>query len=462
MRTKLAPILQLHSALAARKKKRTLPHLLLQSLLFTSSSSLAMIPGCSKRALSATTATASNLESPTTTPPKRTFYQRPLPDTCVAFSSAQGQLYFTSAMQTHGLKSFFYLMEQHSTQSEPAYCGIATLTICLNALAVDPRQTWKGPWRWYHEQMLNCCVDLNDIQAKGITLAEFQCLAKCQGVVARVVYANESTVDDFRRAVQEACCIEPGATPSRLERSLVVSYDRRVLLQTGSGHFSPIAAYDQVSDMVLIMDTARFKYGVHWTKLSLLFEAMLPMDQDTGRSRGFVMLETSDDDEQSSTDLPVSILLRSSTKQNSVRRLYKQFLSSSRETEISWEGCVRYWSSDVNDLTGIWKMAVPAEKPAPDEVELSDLIAQVRSLLVDLMPNEPVIVNVEKCCWPNQQRALHLDAKEVAFLVYLASMDENRRIALVASPNATDEAKQQLLAEAQLIQLSIELSDGMG
>jgi hypothetical protein len=23
----------------------------------------------------------------------------------------------------------------------------------LNALAIDPRRTWKGAWRWFHEQV---------------------------------------------------------------------------------------------------------------------------------------------------------------------------------------------------------------------------------------------------------------------------------------------------------------------
>jgi Phytochelatin synthase len=71
---------------------------------------------------------------------------------------------------------------------------------------------------------------------------------------------------------------------------LLASYDRTVLGQTGSGHFSPITAYDPVSDSVLIMDTARFKYGSHWVQLSLLANAMKPIDPDSGRSRGFIVL----------------------------------------------------------------------------------------------------------------------------------------------------------------------------
>lgn len=40
-----------------------------------------------------------------------------------------------------------------STQDEPAFCGLASLAMVLNALAIDPRRTWKGAWRWFHEQV---------------------------------------------------------------------------------------------------------------------------------------------------------------------------------------------------------------------------------------------------------------------------------------------------------------------
>jgi Phytochelatin synthase len=117
------------------------------------------------------TAVSSIPARPPTSPPKTTFYRRSLPDTCVAFSSPQGRKYFASAMRHRGLKSYYHLMEQYTTQSEPAFCGISTLVISLNALAVDPRQIWKGSWRWYEESMLNCCIDLEQAKETGITMA---------------------------------------------------------------------------------------------------------------------------------------------------------------------------------------------------------------------------------------------------------------------------------------------------
>ena len=33
---------------------------------------------------------------------------------------------------------------------------------------------------------------------------------------------------------------------------------------TGSGHYSPVAGYHPGQDLVLILDTARFKYPPYW------------------------------------------------------------------------------------------------------------------------------------------------------------------------------------------------------
>ena len=120
--------------------------------------------------VSTSTATTIPIDAMTRNIPKNTFYRRSLPDTCVAFSSKLGRKYFESAMRHRGLKSYFHLMEQYTTQSEPAFCGISTLVIALNALAVDPRQIWKGSWRWYEESMLNCCIDLEQAKETGITM----------------------------------------------------------------------------------------------------------------------------------------------------------------------------------------------------------------------------------------------------------------------------------------------------
>lgn len=89
-------------------------------------------------------------------------------------------------------------------------------SIVLNALEVDPGKQWKGSWRWYEQevkfhpsssecsrvlstairlilhkssivdQMLDCCRPLDAISKVGITLSEFACLARCNGLRADI------------------------------------------------------------------------------------------------------------------------------------------------------------------------------------------------------------------------------------------------------------------------------------
>jgi len=49
------------------------------------------------------------------------------------------------------------------------------------------------------------------------------------------------------------------SSPPPAKELLIVSYSRKVLGQTGDGHFSPIGGYHKSRDLVLIMDVARFK-----------------------------------------------------------------------------------------------------------------------------------------------------------------------------------------------------------
>jgi Phytochelatin synthase len=36
----------------------------------------------------------------------------------------------------------------------------------------DPRRAWKGPWRWFHEALLDCCAPLQRVAQDGVTLTQ--------------------------------------------------------------------------------------------------------------------------------------------------------------------------------------------------------------------------------------------------------------------------------------------------
>ena len=57
-----------------------------------------------------------------------------------------------------------------------------TLAMCLNALKMNPNWLWKGPWRWYSEELLDCCTPLSVAKTQGIHFTELICLAEYNGV----------------------------------------------------------------------------------------------------------------------------------------------------------------------------------------------------------------------------------------------------------------------------------------
>ena len=154
-------------------------------------------------------------------------------------STSEGRALFKEAIAGGANDIYFPLAEVLNTQAHPAYCGITSLAVVLNALLIDPKRTWKGVWRWWSEEMLDCCTPLEKIQMKGITLGKLNCLAECQGAKSEMVYGTDITLEDFRESIVESC----GSLDSSTTKIIIVSYSRPALNQTGSGHFSPIGAY---------------------------------------------------------------------------------------------------------------------------------------------------------------------------------------------------------------------------
>lgn len=151
---------------------------------------------------------------------------------------------------------------------------------------------------------------------------EFACTAVCSGAKVAVTrlplldLESESEIEahitQFRAIVKQVC--------ASTTQKLVVSYNRGTLLQTGTGHFSPIAGYHQASDQVLIMDVARFKYPPHWVPLKLLVKSMTLLDPSTKLSRGYLIVERSAQH--------ISAVLRVNTN----RSQWRQFADSFRGT----------------------------------------------------------------------------------------------------------------------------------
>jgi len=272
---------------------------------------------------------------------------------------------------------------------------------------------------------------------------------------------------------------------------LIVSYTRQVIGQTGTGHFSPIGAYDEASDHVLVLDTARFKYGPHWIPLQLMFDALLPIDKDTGKSRGYAVLSydgvsTTAEKKEFASHLPLSILFVSKKSKDYIRREYKNFLrheTMGDDTKsITLESVVSFWTKQYTTMNYVWELVEPQLIPV-DSADI-EMVGSLRRLLKSFIGDSPGIIPANMllstrengaspgmCCsngaTPNNN-SLEISPGEVLYVVYLASLPtEVRREIVMRKVNATStdnesklmEVGEQLLAEAALISFAMDSCD---
>ena len=274
-----------------------------------------------------------------------------------------------------------------------------------------------------------------------------------------------------------------------------MSYTRKVLGQTGTGHFSPIGAYDEASDKVLLLDTARFKYGPHWVNVELMFKALEPVDPSTGKSRGYVVLSY-DCVESEYTDccrkvsmehlahLPRSLMFKPKNVSKSVKE-YKQFVQEQRkhsnQGEVDLQSVVSYWTKEYTSDTYVQELVMPQLRPVNmDELEMVESVQKLTETIIKTLDSNLLESNMvtngnscdpatnKECCNASSQklsrRYLQINPIVTLTLVYLASLSKEARDQFAEKTmkdnNECDPTvMEQLVSEVSLISFAIETSD---
>lgn len=181
------------------------------------------------------------------------------------------------------------LAEQFLTQANLAYCGVASIVMVLNSLAVPaPAAEGYGSHRFWTQQNVfeaaaSRTVVAPDVVAReGMTLQQLAGLLTSHGLTATPIHGDTIELDAFRTLLR-------ANLRSPADR-LLVNYHRQTLGQTGGGHISPLAAYHEASDRVLILDVARYRYPSVWVPVEALWRAIRTLDTSSGRSRGLVSI----------------------------------------------------------------------------------------------------------------------------------------------------------------------------
>ena len=189
-----------------------------------------------------------------------------------------------------GLRSQFFAVQPYvESQQNLAFCGPASVAAVLNSMDIPrPQVDTLHPYAFFTQENIFTpgtvrIKSRSQVAKGGMTLGQLAEFLGQLGVKARLFRGDRMDLGQLRSLV-EATLANPAAR-------IIVNYSRTSLGQIGTGHISPLGAYDAPSDSVLLLDVAKFKYPPVWIPLADLWEAMRTTDPDSGQSRGVVVVE---------------------------------------------------------------------------------------------------------------------------------------------------------------------------
>ncbi|WP_444996295.1 phytochelatin synthase family protein [Aliikangiella sp. IMCC44359] len=191
-----------------------------------------------------------------------------LPDTQVSLESDKGMTYLAESIND----DYFILKNHFETQSHGTYCGVATSVAVINSLTnskqVDQNSYFKPGVK-----------ASSLVKRSGMSLSQLSNHFHIHKMKTKVVDGNKISLKDFRQLA-----IDNFKNPDNF---LVINYYRKSVNQIGGGHISPLVAYHEKSDSILVMDTASYKYPPTWIKTESLWKAAATTGSD-GNFRGIV------------------------------------------------------------------------------------------------------------------------------------------------------------------------------
>jgi hypothetical protein len=215
---------------------------------------------------------------------------------------------------------FFQLAHHYQPQANPLYCGIASSVMVLNALRINtgeiPSQkslevkkpeVWGGdriPYKSYSQSTLlnketdqvkaKTLIELTNItpdnthDAKqfdpGLTLAQLKGVLTAYQTNITLYYASNdltSNIKLFRKQIKRILSDD--------SNFILSNYKSNLVGQSGGGHISPLAAYDEESDSVLVLDVSGHLNPWLWIPVKDLYLSMHTKDGD--HYRGYLIIQ---------------------------------------------------------------------------------------------------------------------------------------------------------------------------
>jgi hypothetical protein len=200
-----------------------------------------------------------------------------LPSRLISIHSEQGEDLLRAAT---AVADYDVLRERFQTQEKATWCGVASSAMVIGA--IEGRDVSQDA---FFDARTAEVRSFLRVSFTGMPLDDLGRLLEAHGLVADVHHAQDTDLATFRdRAVENLR--RPGDF-------VLVNYQRAALDQGSTGHISPLAAWEPISDRFLVLDVATYEWPPVWVRAEDLFAAMDTIDSETDRSRGFVLVSPS-------------------------------------------------------------------------------------------------------------------------------------------------------------------------
>ena len=212
-----------------------------------------------------------------------------LPARLVALDTEEGEKLL---VESNARRDYFPLTEHFVVQKSQSLCGTASAVMVMNSLPIPaPEVPEWAPYRTFtQDNFFNDEARALGVARGGLTLEQLHQLIETHPAQARVTYASDISLDDFRRTVAADLADPSGFVIVNFLRSALDEDPKGPLEASLAGHYSPLAAYHQGTDCFLMLDVAGYKYPPAWIEASELYAAMAAVDLDSGKSRGFLQV----------------------------------------------------------------------------------------------------------------------------------------------------------------------------
>ena len=211
---------------------------------------------------------------------------------------------------------FYRLGHHYKPQTNPAICGQAAATVALSAIYELNQKPFPVIEEWpitiadkkyplqyrlinesnFYNEATDKVLDRRAISMKvtkkdgtfggGIDIDELQKMLKIHGVKSKLINVekfSEENLAAFRTLIKEVVNSD--------KEFLVLNYDHSYKSLMG-GHFSPVVAYDEKSDSILMLDVAAHRNPWIWINLSDVYHAMNTQNYAKTAYRGYLVVKT--------------------------------------------------------------------------------------------------------------------------------------------------------------------------